>query len=361
MSELLVQVVKIESIKPHPNADRLEISRAGGWDIVTGKDNYKVGDLVVHVPPDAMLSRPLAEKWGVDPYLVWKKNSALGRVKAACLRGVTSYGFLAPNDTNSEVGIDLREHYEIEKYEPPPPPIGMQAGQMAREHPLFHRYTDIQNLRNFPDKLNYGEPLVVTEKLHGTQSRVGWVQEPESERFECVVGTHRTQRKLDDCGIYGLPFERYQDALLKLFDWAFQATGQEPLGLQSLIVYGEIFGCGVQDLHYGAKTEKDYRVFDIAINGEYMPWAAMKYVCDEAGLPTVPVLTAGILDLEELCTLAEGNTTLNDTHIREGIVVRPMCQELTWSKGIEDPNPKRMIFKVISGSYLTRKNGTEYH
>ena len=368
MSELVISPTTILEVKPHPNADRLEICRTTGWDLITGKGNYKVGDVVVHIPPDAMVPRTWADTWNVTQYLSFKKGSEMGRVRAARLRGVVSFGFLVPNESGAELGADLAAHYGIEKYEPPPPPVGMSAGQMNREHPLFHRYTDIQNLRNYPDMLNYGEPLVVTEKIHGTNSRVGWVRTPDPENggmsdyFEQVVGTHKTQRKVEDCGVYGLPFTLYAEALNRLFDWAsgIQSTLSQAR-LDSLIVFGEIYGAGVQDLHYGAKQEKGYRVFDIAINGEYMNAMAMEQVCEMVGLPTVPVLGRGVFDYESLLEIARGNTTMGDTHIREGIVVRPMCLELTWGKGERDPNPKRMIFKVISEDYLLRKEGTEYH
>lgn len=371
MSDLIITPVKVTAINPHPNADRLEVCQVGGWNIVSGKGNYNVGDVVVHIPPDAMVPREWADKWSVTQYLSFKKGSDMGRVRAARLRGMTSFGFLVPNDSGAEPGADLAAHYGIEKYEPPPPPVGMSAGQMRSEHPLFHRYTDIQNLRNFPDALAYGEPLVVTEKIHGTNSRVGWVRtaDPEnggmSDYFQKVVGTHRTQRDPEDCGVYNLPFKLYGEALDKLFDWALQAMGhpgiEEPLGLNSLIVFGEIYGAGVQDLHYGAKAEKGYRVFDIAINGEYMNAMAMEAVCKEVGLPTVPILARGIFSYEDLLQLAQGNTTLDDKHIREGIVVRPMVMEKTWGRGTLDPIPKRMIFKVISEDYLLRKDGTEFH
>jgi hypothetical protein len=144
-----------------------------------------------------MVPKELADQWSVTPYLSWKKDATKGRVKCVRLRGATSYGFLAPNDTNAEIDTNLAEMLGIEKYEEPIP-IGMQAGQQARNHPFFHTYTDIQNLRNYPDKLDYSLPLVVTEKLHGTNSRVGWVASNTDAGdvvLERVVGSHRTQRK----------------------------------------------------------------------------------------------------------------------------------------------------------------------
>ena len=364
MSDLLVRVVTVDEVLPHPNADKLEIVKVGGWQIVSGKGNYAVGTTAIHVPPDAMVPKEWADKWAVTPYLSWKKDATRGRVKAVKLRGAPSFGFLAPNDTNAEVGTNLAEVLGIEKYEEPVK-MGLASGQMAKNHPLFHMYTDIQNLRNYPDKLNYGGPLVVTEKLHGTNSRVGWVRcsnEQGVDYLEKVVGTHRTQRKAEDCGIYGLPFELYGEQLDKLFDRVLQTTGhpgvEEVLWIESLIVFGEIYGPGVQDLTYG--KEKAWRIFDIAVNGEYLPWNAVKTLCEEYGLPIVPHLHPDFYTFEQLCDLAEGTSVLSPSQIKEGIVVRPMLEE-KWSQGTLDPNPKRIIFKIISPDYLTRKGGTELH
>ena len=71
------------------------------------------------------------------------------------------------------MGTDVREHYGIGKYRPP---VKFHAGDSEAAHPLFHRYTDIENLRNFPEVFADGEEVVVTEKIHGTNSRIGYVE-----------------------------------------------------------------------------------------------------------------------------------------------------------------------------------------
>ena len=45
-------------------------------------------------------------------------------------------------------GQDVKAHYGITKYIPP---LKTTAGDAAPPHPLFVEYTDIENLRNFPD------------------------------------------------------------------------------------------------------------------------------------------------------------------------------------------------------------------
>src|ERR1035437_8123828 len=50
-----VNVVKIEEILPHPNADTLGIVYIGGYQVVVKKDNFKVGDLALYIQPDTIV------------------------------------------------------------------------------------------------------------------------------------------------------------------------------------------------------------------------------------------------------------------------------------------------------------------
>ena len=55
MSNHKIPVVRIEEILPHPNADRLELIIVGGFQVVAGKGQFKIGDLAYYVPPDSVL------------------------------------------------------------------------------------------------------------------------------------------------------------------------------------------------------------------------------------------------------------------------------------------------------------------
>lgn len=362
MSDLVVKVVKVDEVLRHDNAEKLEIVKVGGWQIVSGLGNYKAGDLVVHIPPECLVPQEWAKTWNVEQYLIWHKKDlsfiadmGLGRVKAIKLRGQPSYGFLVPNESGALLDSDLAAHYGIVKYEPPEP---QDPGQCARENPLFARYTDIQNLRNYRNKLNYYEPVIITEKLHGMNSRVGFVWNDETHGYEKVIGSHRTQKKLDYPGSFNVPFEKYEKEITAAFkEIALNLAGEK--FVQSVVFYGEIIGPSVQDLKYGLQT-KDWRIFDIAVDGTYLPFTYVKEICDKHNVPMVPHMTPGVYSFEELCALAEGESKLCPGQIKEGIVVKPM-EETTWGNGTQDPNPKRMIFKIISSDYLCRKHGTEFH
>jgi hypothetical protein len=80
MSDLVVRVVTIDEVLTHPNAEKLEIVKVGGWQIVSGKGNYAVGSTAVHILPDSMVPKEWADAWSVSTYLSWRKDNAKGRV-----------------------------------------------------------------------------------------------------------------------------------------------------------------------------------------------------------------------------------------------------------------------------------------
>jgi RNA ligase (TIGR02306 family) len=129
----------------------------------------------------------------------------------------------------------------------------------------------------------------------------------------------------------------------------------------SVIVFGEIFGSGVQDMAYGLVNGKtSYRVFDIAINGKYLDWTDVKSLCDAYGIDTVPVLYQGPFSKQILEEMTDGETTVCSKDVagnfkgREGVVVKPVKERVS-------PRLGRVILKSVSADYLARKGGTEDH
>ncbi len=162
-SSLIIQVSEIKDVRNHPNADRLDIIsiKGKGWETIVKRDEYKVGDVVIYIPTDVILPLELVEKLGIANYLAGKQKN---RVKCARLRGEMSYGLVIPNEKNWEVGRDVAAELGIVKYEPP---VRAMAGDAAPEDSTFHRYTDIENINNFPDIFKDGEMVVATEKIDG--------------------------------------------------------------------------------------------------------------------------------------------------------------------------------------------------
>lgn len=97
----LATVVKIPTINPHPNAERLELVEIFGNTVVIGKGSYTTGELVVYFPVESaistrflswanLLEKPDMNADGKSKGFFQTK----GRVRAVSLRGVPSQGFL---------------------------------------------------------------------------------------------------------------------------------------------------------------------------------------------------------------------------------------------------------------------------
>src|SRR4029450_12435844 len=81
MSSVIVEVVRIEAVRPHTNADKLFLAQIKGWQTVikkldNGAPEFQAGDYVVYIPPDSTLPRELAIQLGVESYLSEKINLA---------------------------------------------------------------------------------------------------------------------------------------------------------------------------------------------------------------------------------------------------------------------------------------------
>lgn len=51
----LATIQRITNVRHHNNADALDIVKVLGWEVVTKRDEYKVGDLIIYVVIDTVL------------------------------------------------------------------------------------------------------------------------------------------------------------------------------------------------------------------------------------------------------------------------------------------------------------------
>lgn len=399
MSSLIIEVCRVDKIEPHPQADRMAVATIKGWKTCIKKNDdgttqFAEGDLCIFFPPDAILPQALGEKLGVTNYLkTLAKNPdgtrpEGGRVAVSRLRGQPSYGFVSSLDIlhpwnpegrpNWAVGDDVAEMLGVTKWQPP---ITCTDGDAERPHPAFHRYFDLENILNFPGLIPDGTPVVFTEKLHGKNCRLARIRD-QNEAGEMawtwMAGSHDVRRKefvtrkrkSFDQETKELKVEEYQDK--SQFWQALDKPGVRQMidaicnDQNNVVVFGEIFGSGVQDMAYGlANGQWDFRVFDITVNGKYLP-ADVKYEwCARYGVQTVPVLYDGPFSTAKVEEFVGGPTTLvaNPGDItgfkgREGIVVTAKEEVgVTTEKKVFD----RMALKAINFEYLERKGGTEFH
>lgn len=93
-----VNVVRIEEILPHTNADTLGIVQIGGYQCVVKKDQYKVGDLAIYIQPDTLVPviPQFAFLWADREFADGTVPERLRRVTVRRFRKEWSEGLLMP-------------------------------------------------------------------------------------------------------------------------------------------------------------------------------------------------------------------------------------------------------------------------
>lgn len=407
MSKFSCPVVRVAEVINHPNADRLSIVKLEGlgYTCISGKledgsPRYKADDWVVYIPSAAVLPEWLLKKmdfWNAETNKGTLAGANGDRVKPLKLRGIFSEGVLYPVEWDDELAMEgggsvvvtpgedaLIDHlWQVElgqdasgilgitKYEPPIP-VNM-AGEVANLFDHTVKY-DFERLESVPDIFEPGETVVATEKLHGTFCAIGYVPGLNHPEMFGTMGDIIVHSK--GLGAQGLAFKN-NDAnagnlyvrtlrnLLANHDLEIRLSEVSRLGAgQPVYIMGEIFGRGVQDLHYGTK-EPEFRVFEIRIGHEYLPRDQFGFGHLDSqsryggtlGLDAVPILYHGPFDVAALEKVRDGRTMLGGENIREGIVVRSLVE------GRHDMHGRK-VAKMISPDYLLRKvkggEATEY-
>ncbi|MFF1768714.1 RNA ligase (ATP) [Streptomyces sp. NPDC058249] len=354
MSTLRVTAEEL-TIHEHPNADALELAQVGLYRAVVAKGAYRTGERAVYIPEQSVLPAELIEELGLTGRLAGSKAD---RVRAVRLRGELSQGIvcrpkaLAGVDLAraAEDGADFAEVLGIVKWVPPIPPT--MDGDVESAPDLLP-WVDIENIQRYPDIFTPGEPVVLTEKLHGSACLLTYLADDGHVHVSSKgFGAKSLALKEDPRNLYWRAVHGHGVA---------QAAARlaERLGARRVGIFGEVYGAGVQDLSYGAdgrRVSLGYAVFDVCaeIDGEVRWLDAAALVDGE--LPLVPRLYEGPYDIERVLEVASGRETVSgrELHLREGVVIRPSPERYSPVTG------GRAIAKAVSPAYLTRKGGTEY-
>ena len=117
----------------------------------------------------------------------------------------------------------------------------------------------------------------------------------------------------------------------------------------TVVLYGEIYGPGIQSMTYGLKDgELGYAAFDIKVDGKFMKFSHMCLLCEEFGVPRVPSHPLVKYSLETVAEIASSPSLVTDAHRREGVVVRRLNECIDLRHG-------RAIMKYLSDEYLLSK------
>ena len=338
-------VGSIGEVNPIEGADNIELVMVNGWNAITKKGEYKVDDLVVVATTDAVIPVELSDLMGVTGYL--RKGQ---RVRTVKLRGVYSeclivslkYTFKSEISVNGFVdGQDMMGLLNIVKYEPPVKMVQLSGGRKFKYHqnPNFHIYYKFPNLKNVPEMFNEEDIVTITRKLHGTNARYGIVKKKRLTLwdyvkkffgdkwagYEYVFGSHNVEKGSDSQGFYETNVWRTIADNYKIKDklWDYVKTYSRPEYLgDGLIIYGEIYGHGIQKNYDYGLTDVKFAGFDLELNGNYRPYHDEKNVFKSLGLPRVEVLYLGTWSKEKQDKYVFNNYIEGTKVPHEGVVVK---------------------------------------
>lgn len=363
----------IKEILPHNNAHSLEIAMVYGFQVIVSKGTYKANDKIIYIPIDSILPSNIESIIFPEGSKVKLNNS---RVRQIRLRGIASQGLIInPKDLENIVKLDgvnletdLSSILNIKKYEPeekgPSQTLGKPGGRKALAHPDFVSYNGLGNIKWFPDLFKEGELVVVQEKIHGTNARAAklpyrattlWKKIKKyfgfAPKYENLYGSNRVDITNTN-GYNGYYGEDIYGAVFKKIDVFNKIKENE-------IVFGEIFGPGIQKGYsYGLKEHK-FILFDVKVlqpNGSQIwlsPDQVEQYAKDR-GFEFVPILYKGPYNKEFVQSLARGASVYDPNEkVREGAVLKA-CLDYS-----VDGNKKAL--KMINEDYLADQSNTDNH
>jgi RNA ligase (TIGR02306 family) len=307
----LASIEVIKSIKPHSNADSLEIAQVLGWQTIVKSGLHKEGDKILFITIDTIIPR---YPW--TDFLADKNNPDKPiRLKMIKLRGEHSAGLVIPLSefpprfADMEVGEDLTELIGIQKYvkEIPANIAGENIGDFPSQ---LAPKTDEDNGLSDPKLVEeiIKHQVTITQKLDGSSCTIV---------VEDGIITQVCSRNLSK-----------KDTNNSAFWNAAKKLSILP-GFNG-VIQGELCGPGIQR-NTLKLSEPQIFVFQIKKqDGSYMNFQEMKGFCNvEMKCNVVPFIAEcsfvgcdNDTALSKLQELAD-QQTLPDKSFAEGIVVRP--------------------------------------
>ena len=193
-------VVKVDKLRPHGNADRLQIATFFGNDTCVGL-NTVLGEIGIYFPVDLQLSG----EYCAENHLCRKKADGSPdtgymdpdkrNVTAIRLRGERSDGLYMPLSSLEFTGVNMDDlnvgdtitilngHEICRKYIPRGNKRrggGQSEGNRARKKkvpvaPLFAEHADTEQLAYNLAAFKPGDQIEITLKMHGTSQRTGYL------------------------------------------------------------------------------------------------------------------------------------------------------------------------------------------
>jgi hypothetical protein len=282
----LATIVKIENLRKHSNADRLQCANVFANNVITSL-NCQVGALYVFFPLESAISptflaftNSYEDKGMNQDNTVKGYFNKAGRVRAIRLRGERSEGYMVPVSeletfakdvlkkritfTEEDVGKDFDElfgHRICQKYMVPVK--GTQGAKKTKgslkkyESKLvdgqFRLHYDTEHLKRHMDKISPDDVISISNKVHGTsfvvanvltKKRMTFIQRLLRKFGVPVVEEEYNMLYASRCVIKNQNFLDSKDTggFYKEDIWKLAADKLFPFMFHGLSVYGEIVG-----------------------------------------------------------------------------------------------------------------------
>lgn len=377
MERKLATIAKILSVSPIPEADAIEKVTIRGWQVVTKKGEFKVGDLCVYCEIDSLLpDRPEFE------FLRDKQF----RIRTVRLRGTVSQGIVFPltvlNTENYKVvygyideillhpisgnfdeqivlseGLNVTELLNITKYEKPIPAClsGIARGNFPGNIPR----TDEERVQNFilgmdvineetnefikhlPSTIELYTGLVfsVSEKLDGSSGTFARMWDDEFH----VCSRNLDLEETEGNTFWQIAKQYYLEEKLKNLN-------------RNIAIQGEVVGEGINGNHLQLKGKEFFvfSMFDIE-KQLYVPFEERLQLCESMGLKHVPIIYTDLtitkdMTIEYFVEMAKGFSALTPACLREGLVYSTKDNvglEFGFAYG-------KISFKAINNDYILK-------
>lgn len=318
--QAIVVPIKLEN---HPNADALSLVQVDGYQVVVRTADWVGKNIGVFIPPENCVD---TER---DEFKFLHKNKKWEKIKPVRLRGQVSTGLLVPAPEGSNIGDDVTNTLGIIHQDDESVFEKKTEGIIGGPPNIVSEKYDIDALLKFYKEFEEGEPVIVTEKIHGANWRA--LYSSSEEKF--YVGSRTNWWEESDNNMFWKGFHSNSNIANWLKDHP------------DFTLRGEIYGMN-KHYHYGI-PQGEYRVaiFDIQDpNGVYKDYDWFSHECLVCDIDTVPFVGDYSFFLPKMKELAEGDSLWPNESPREGVVVRPIRERKTSSGD-------RLILKIIGEGY----------
>lgn len=376
----LAYIARVDEILPIENADKIELARVGGWQVVVGKaDNFKAGDLVVYIEIDSRVPND-------KPEFAFLKDRKY-KVKSIKLRGQVSQGLIMPisilPEGEYEEGNDVTSILGVKKIEEEKPIINRsKEDRLKSAHPSLTRKKWFKKMMKYswfrrvafkfliPKKKKNGFPawivksdseriqnmlwilkdkitgFYVSEKLDGSsftadlsKGKFGKLEFTVCSR-NVVQDSPNKKSYLND--VNGIEGNAYWEVAYKYDIEAKMRKMFKELGCKEhLTIQGELCGEGIQKNKYGIKGRELY-IFNCYVDTEYLEPRKMRAIMGKYDIPTVPLVDYDYHlpdTFDELMDYSTGKSQKANT-LREGYVFKS--------------HDGKINFKCVSNEFLLK-------